>query len=560
MSFENVPLAWDSQIDPLNESCFDYFIRDTESMGEYTMFSFKGREHKKSEFVADIEAMAAFFSNEIGLKKGDVFSAFVPTSVEGMITFYALNKIGVIVNFIHPLLPSNQLEEIIVKTKPSAIMMLDAVAPLHADLVAKYNLPLILLVMSCYALPDKYAAKANSDALAAAKAKVERVYTYPEAIKLYAGQVVECVKECGDELAIFAQGGGTTGKSRTIMITNNNLNWLVRGIGSILPVNEAIGVETELCCMPFFHCYGLVSGGLSAIHGGRKVIFMPKFDAEEFVDILQKNHVTQFNGVPNMFKKLIRTPGFDGPHLKYLKVMYCGGDDVRPEMADAYDKILSKYGSHAQICAGWGLTECCASCAANYYYWNKIGTVGHPIRFVNVEVWDPETNEPVKQGEIGQLVVSGPTVMAGYLEESKDERNLGIFFKNGERYVLTGDMAKLDEDGFVVFVGRIKRLIIISGYNIYPNDIEKLLEKLPYIHESCAVQGYDENGKVLVRLYVVADNVAGNEEKYTKEIQSFIGENLDKFSVPRDVRFIDELPRTPVGKVDFLSLTEFKNV
>ena len=561
MNEKKIPVAEDSQIDPVSESCYSYFLRDTAHMGEYTLFSFMGKEHKKSEFIADIEALSAFFKEEIGLKKGDVLSAVVPTSVEGMISFYALNNIGVIVNFIHPLLPLSQLEKILEKTKSKAIMLLDSSVPRLADLIAEFELPAILLVMSTYAVPDKYSAKANPESLALMKEKAARVYTYPEAIRDYAGRKIEGETDCGNDLAIFAQGGGTTGESKTIMITNDNLNWLVRGIGSILPVNDAIGVETELCCMPFFHCYGLVSGGLSAIHGGRKVVFMPKFDAEQFVDILRNNRVTQFNGVPNMFKKLLVTPGFDGPHLASLKVMYCGGDDVRPEIAAAYDRILSKYGSHAQICAGWGLTECCASCAANYYYWNKIGTVGHPIKFVNVEVWDPETNEPLPQGEIGQLVVSGPTVMAGYLEDDQNVRDIGIHkTEDGTRWVLTGDLAKLDEDGFIIFVGRIKRLIIISGYNIYPNDIEKLLEKVPYIHESCAVQGFDKDGKILVRLFVVAKDAEGNEEKYTKEIQELINEKINRFSVPREVKFISELPRTAVGKVDFMSLTELKKV
>lgn len=557
MDNKHIPVAEDVQLDPVNENCYDYFLRNTEQYGDYTMFSHKGRLHSKSEFIEDVEALSAFFVNEFNLKKGDVLSAFIPTSVEGMITFMALNKIGVIINFIHPMLPMEQLEDIIVKTKSNAIMLPDFNAPKYADLIAKHNIPALLLVMSTYAIENKYEAAANADAYNAIKAKVETVFSYPEAICKYKGQKTETTKDCGDDLAVFAQGGGTTGKSKTIMITNNNLNALVRSIGSILPPNDDIGVETELCCMPFFHCYGLVSGGLSAIHGGRKVIFMPKFDSDEFINLLQNNKVTQFNGVPNMFKKLIVSPGFDGPHLASLKVMYCGGDDVRPEMAEAYDKVLSKYGSHAQICAGWGLTECCASCGANYYYWNKIGTVGHPLKGIDIQVWDPETNEELPQGSIGQLVVSGPTVMAGYLEESKEVRGLGLYTdKNGKKWVLTGDLAKLDEDGFIVFAGRIKRLIIISGYNIYPSDIEKLLESVPYIVECCAVQGYDSNNKIIVRLYVVAKDVEGNEAKYTEEIQKLIGDKINRFSVPREVKFIDALPRTAVGKVDFMSLTQ----
>lgn len=554
------PIAYDVQIDPVNENCYDYYLRNTARYGEYSVFSHQGREHGKAEFLADIESMAAFFKNELGFKRGDVLSAFLPTCAEGVIVFYAVNKIGGIINFIHPMLPEEQVDEIVKLTKSNAVLAPDMLAPRLANVLAKYDLPCLLTVGATYAIENKYEAKANADSLAKLENRKNKLYSYPEMLLKYRDARVESVRDNESDIALFAQGGGTTGKSKTIMITNANLNHLVRSIGRILPINSEHGVDTEIGCMPFFHVYGIASGGLSALHGGAKVIFLPKFDPDVFVKLLQENKVVQFNGVPGLFRKLLVTPGFDGPHLANLKVMYCGGDDVRPVLQNAYDAILSKYGSHAQICAGWGLTECCASCAANPYYHNKLGTVGIPLTDIDVAVFDPETNEPLEQGKIGQLAVSGPTVMAGYLETVKEERGNGIYTdKDGKQWVLTGDLGKLDEDGYVVFAGRMKRLIIISGYNVYPNDVEKLLtDTLPYIKECCAVQGYDENGRSLMRLYIVTADGETDRENRFEEIRQLCLEKIHRFAVPRDIRYIDKLPTTAVGKVDFMKLTQIR--
>ena len=560
MDMNRPPVAYDVQLDPVNENCYDYYLRNTARYGEYTVFSHQGKEHGKAEFLADIESMAAFLQNRLGFGRGSVLSAFLPTSVEGVIMFYAVNKIGGIINFIHPMLSEDRVEEIVKLTKSDAVLTPDVLAPRLANVLKKYDLPCLLTVSATYAIENKYEAKANADALAGLAAVKDKLYIYPEVLREYKDARVPTVKENENDLALFAQGGGTTGKSKTIMVTNGNLNHLVRSIGRILPVNSEHGVDTEIGCMPFFHVYGIASGGLSALHGGVKVIFLPKFDPDVFVKLMQTNKVVQFNGVPGLFRKLLATPGFDGPHLANLKVMYCGGDDVRPVLQNAYDAILSKYGSHAQICAGWGLTECCASCAANPYYKNKLGTVGIPLTDIDVAVFDPETNEPLAQGKIGQLAVSGPTVMAGYLETVKEERGIGIYTdKNGKKWVLTGDLGKLDEDGYVVFAGRMKRLIIVSGYNIYPNDVEKLLtDNLPYIKECCAVQGYDENARSLVRLYIVTPDGETDKEARFAEIRQMCRERIHRFAEPRDIRYIDKLPTTPVGKVDFMKLTELR--
>lgn len=550
-------IARDKEFAPGNHNCYDYFLKNTEQYGDYICFSHYGREHMKSELVADVEACAAYFKKELGFREGDVYTIFSPTNVESMILFMALNKLGVIVNFVHPLLPAENLKEIMDFTKSKGIMVLDMFVSKYVDTIASQNIPCIIVVPSCYAVADKFSAKANEDAMKLVEAKIKNYITYPELIKKFEGQSAPGVTNNKDAIAIYANGGGTTGKSKTIKLSNESIDELIYMLGAQNTPVEEIGVDTEICSMPFFHAYGFCAGGLCAMHKGAKVIFLPKFDADKFVEIMRTNKVTEFNGVPHMFKKLLAHPDFDGPHLKSIKVMYAGGDDVRPAFVEEFEQVLRKNGSNASICAGWGLTECCAACTTNRPWANKLGTIGEPLPGLDVQIWD-ENNEPLPQGEVGQIAVSGPTMMEGYLTEDGpiDE---GLYKKaDGSKWVLTGDLAYIDEDGYLVFMGRSKRLIIISGYNVYPGDIEKLMTELDFIKECCAVQAFDDEGKIMVRLYVVADGAEENAEEYNKQIRDLIGSRINKFSVPRDIRYIDALPRTRLEKVDFMSLTELK--
>lgn len=542
---------------PDDRCCYEYYIRNTESLGEYSVFSFKGREHKKSEFVSDIEAIAAYFKEELGLNRGDTYTIFMPTNAESMIIYMALNKIGVIVSFVHPLLPPENLIEIVKETKSRGIVILDLFLKGYAKAISDLGLPCLVCVPATYALPDKFAAKANPDVMAYASTLIKSIDTYPEALKKFDGKKVPSVTQCRYDVATYMNGGGTTGKSKTIMLTNDNLNYLVYNlIGKNVPLNR-VGVDTEICAMPFFHAFGFCAGGLTSLHKGAKAVFMSKFDADEFIDIMQANPVTEFNGVPNMYKKLLENPRFDGPHLKSVRVMFSGGDDLRPAFLQKVKAVMEKNGSSAEICQGYGLTEACAVCTNNSPWRNKPGTIGTPIPMLKIEVWD-ENNQKVPNGTIGQFVMSGPTVMKGYLNaEGKDGEGL-YTDEYGTKWVKSGDVGFYDEDNYLHFVGRVKRIVIISGYNVFPADIEKLLTELSFIKESCAVQGFDENDKKIIRLFVVLndDCVDGDKEEYKKKITDIISARLSVFNVPKDIRFIDALPRTRIEKVDFMSLTQ----
>ncbi len=539
---------------PTDISCWKYFIRNTAQYGDYTIFSHAGRDHSRSEFIADVEALAAFFHRELGLREQDVFTIFMPTNAESIITFMALNKIGVIVNFVHPLLPPENVEELLDFTDSKGIMLLDLFAPKYAPMLKKLNLPVVLCSPKEYALPDKTVCPIDETALRALSTGDVKVYEYPTVLSRYTGQHVNSVPEGRRFVAVYMNGGGTTGRSRTIKLSNYALNSVIYGLGAVnVPVRK-IGYDTELCAMPFFHAFGLCAGGLNALNKGARSIFLPKFDPDQFISLIKQYHVTEFNGVPNMYKKLVEHPDFDMPELQSISVMYSGGDFVSPQLLERIYAVMRKNGSKAEFCAGYGLTECGAVCSANRLWANKPGTIGQPIQGLRFEIWD-DNNQPLPCGEVGQIVITGASMMEGYLTRS-GPADAGIYRDEfGTRWILTGDLGKMDEDGYVTFIGRKKRVIIISGYNVYPVDIEQLVETLPYVRECCAVQGF-QGDRPIVRLFVVK-NDDSDEEACRAEITALIADNLSKFSVPKEIRYIDEIPRTRLQKVDFMALSQF---
>lgn len=532
---------------------YEYFRINTEDLGEYNAFLHKGKSHLKSELVHDVEALACYFQKDLGLKANDVFSIFLPTSAESILSFLALNKLGVIVNFIHPLLPAENVKEIMEFTKSKGIIALDTLMKGLVPFTKKNNLPCIVCSSATYAVDDKYSVKPNEDTVAVLNSHNKEYVAYNQIIAKYSGQSVNTYPSNAKGIAVYMNGGGTTGKSRTIKLSNSALVNVVLKCCQINRPPEEVGVDTEIASMPYFHAFGLCASGLIGLMKGMKLAFLPTFEANAVIEIMKNEKVTEFNAVPNGYKKLFEHPEFDGPHLKNINALFCGADDISVDFLEKFRAVLKKNGSNATICQGYGLTECGAICCVNPVWANKDGSIGTPLPGNVFEIWDDNDNElPI--GEIGEIVMRGNTMMEGYLTDDEPE-DAGIYVaKDGTRWVKTGDLAYRDEDNYYYFVGRKKRVIIIAGNNVYPKDIEKLMTELSFIKECCAVQGVVD-GKPIVRLYTVL-NEPVNEEECKEKIIKLCTERLSKYSVPRDIRFIDALPRTRVQKVDFMSLTE----
>lgn len=536
----------------MNLTCYDYLKMHANRLGDYDAVLAFGSRTKLSKIISDADSVAAYI-NSIGIKSGDVVTVFLPNVVHAFVTFYALNKIGVIANIVHPLTSPEVLAENIESTKSKAIFILDILAPSYAEMLNKTGIPCIICSNSDYVLAPIVPAFRVFE-----KVKGKGIGEFNNSIKylkaIAAGKNKKSV-EChdGSKIAVYLHGGGTTGKSKTIMLSSNNFNNLAEKLNT-LDVPHKAGDEYSLFVLPMFHAFGLGIAMHFPITHGFTSIPMPQFNAETANKHMKKHNVTFVLGVPNMFKKLMEDKGFDGPHLKNLRLVFCGGDFLSERLVKEFNATVAKNGGKGKLFRGYGLTEVSSVCTVNTYKYCREDSIGKPLGDITVEIWDEMKNK-LSAGQTGEIVVTGDTVMLGYFNGDNTLRNEGIYIdKNGTRWVLTGDLGYMDSDGFVYFTGRKKRMIIISGYNVYPSDIENAVLNLSFVNEVCAVQGYIKN-KPCVKLCVTLKHPM-NHNDAIDQIQTYCKKNLARFSCPRKIEIMDTLPRTKMAKVDFMKLSD----
>lgn len=544
---------WGFMPDPQEMNCYEFLLAATEQYGDVDLMQHLDRRYRRSELIKDIDALAAYMQQELKLKPGDVYSIFMPTTVQGVLAFYALNSIGVIVNFIHPLLPPEVVKETLLDVESKGIMVLDILSRKHIDMINELDLPCVVCQSSDYASALKGTALKGPEALVKKIfPKLKKREAYSRIVKSYFG--AEKLHNNGEDIATYLNGGGTTGKSKTIMLTSKAINELVKKLNKIDKIEEP-GEEAEVIVLPLFHCFGLCVGIHMALCNAARIIPLMQFDAKLFNRLVRKNRVVGFGGIPVMFRKLMNDKKFECKELSNIRMCFCGGDDVSEAFVDDFNNCLERNGASGRLRQGYGLTETCSVCTVNTNWEYRRGSIGKPLHGLRVECWDDEHNR-VPNGEVGEIAISGSTIMAGYYSKGC-ERGEGLYTdKDGVKWVLSGDLARQDDDGFFYFCGRKKRVIIISGYNVYPADIEKELSDLPFIKDISLVKGY-QNGKVIIRCYV-SFKEKGDIEAYKKQIVSLCEDKFSKFSVPREIVVLDELPQTPLMKIDFMKLTQEK--
>lgn len=533
------------------ENCYDLFINNTKNLGEYDAAERFGKKLTRSELIHDIERLAGYMQKEIGLKRGDVYTVFLPTTLQSFVAFYALNKLGVIINFVHPLSPPEVLKEAMEESGTKGIMIYDLLAKKYVDVINEMGVPCLMCRSSDYASPVRKAGlKIFEKVLKLTIPKIKKLDNYSRALKI--SSPVKGISGNGKDLAVYLNGGGTTGKSKTIKLTSDAINEVAHKIGRIDRVKEP-GKEASIVVLPLFHGFGLSVAMHGMIIFGCRLIPMMQFDEKRFNKLMRKHRVIFIVGIPGMYKKMMQEKNFDGPHLKNLRLLFCGGDDASEAFLDEFNSYLEKNGAPGRLRQGYGLTEMTSVCSANTNEDFHPGSIGKPLYGIKIEIWD-DNQKPLPNGEIGEIVMTGSTMMEGYftLDKAEDE---GLYTdEKGEKWVLSGDLGYRNDEGFIFFVGRKKRLIIISGYNVYPGDIEKRVEELPFIREACAVQGY-QGSKPIVRLFVSLRD-RDHDEEYKEKITETCQAQLSQFSVPREIVIMDELPRTHMKKVDFMKLTE----
>lgn len=545
---------------PTDETCYEYMLesysRVSKDLGkDYTAFITPVGPVESAttmeRLIGDVEKMASFLASK-GLGKGDVFTVFVPTCGHAFIAFYSLSKLGIIADFVHPLTPPAQLLEIMEHTKSKGVFMLDLFAGAYARVIEQY--PAVICSTSDFCDGVAYQYAKGNEMQNAHVPEHENVYRYMDIMAMDLPSV-PTISHPGKDDAIYLQGGGTTGRSKTIIHSNYSFNSLAYAMYAIDPEHDYTNAYS-LCVLPCFHAYGLGVAMHYALCNAYRPIMISKFDPVQANELIRKYCVMEILGVPKMFQKMFEAPNFENEGVKNLSVLSVGGDYISKTFVDMFNDKIASLGAKGKLCPGYGLTEMCAVCTSNNIAEKyKSNTVGVAISGSELEIWDEDCNK-LSQGEIGEVVVTGESIMNGYLPDDNVQES-GIYTdKNGKNWIRTGDVGYLDEDGHLIFTSRKKRIIIISGYNIYPATIEEKVNELDYIVESCACQGYDENGKPYVKLFAVLRNPEEDKDAAEEKLMTFCKEHFEGYTCPRKIFFIDAIPRTKMEKIDFIKLSD----
>ena len=327
---------------------------------------------------------------------------------------------------------------------------------------------------------------------------------------------------------IYLSSGGTSGKPKTIVLSDFSILSLIDVAPEVLGENIKKEVQSKfmLACLPMFHGFGLVMGILTLmLHGGADSI-LPKFRSQKVVDLIEKNKCNIIIGVPAMFEALLKNKNFYGEKLKNIDICFIGGDFIPPSLLQRFNKKLEENGSKAKVFEGYGLTETVTVMSVNTFENNCLGSVGKPINNVKVKILDDDHNV-LNCFEKGEIAISGPTLMNGYLE---GESNFIEIDK--ERYVLSGDIGYLDDEGFLFFVSRKKRIIKKKGYNIFPLEIEKYISSLDEV-ENCSY--LSKNGNAEEETYLFLEIKSQEQENIKNKVIELIRKNGQEYEVPDQV-------------------------
>ena len=503
----------------------------------------------------------------IGVKEGDVVSICMPNTPEALFMFYAVNMVGAVSNMIHPLSSEKEIEFFLNKTKSKFIMTIDIDYKKVINIINNTSVNKVIVSSAGYSLKGLKKTMYsifNTDVTKAIK-KIKQVF-----LKAFQNRDVMSYKKFiqkghnyyedytvprkDSDLAVILYSGGTSGTPKGIMLSNLSFNALAYQAHEMCdPAKEG---DSILCIMPIFHGFGLGVCIHTCLHIGMKCILVPTFKAKKLVELIRKTKPNFLVGVPTLFEALYNNNNLKEGDFSSINCIVSGGDIMDEENLVKYNDMFKKYGSSAKIRVGYGLTEACAATCLTPTDMHKSGSIGIPFPDMVYKIVEIGTTKETKPMEDGEICISGPTVMMGYLNDEEETNDALKVHKDGKLWLHTGDIGCIDKDGFVYFKSRLKRIIISSGYNIYPSYIEGIINKHEYVSTSTVVAVPDKYRGQIAKAFVVLKKEVKLDENVEKEIKDYCKKYIAKYAMPRIFEFRKELPKTLVGKIAYTVLEE----
>ncbi|MGQ9842185.1 MAG: AMP-binding protein [Spirochaetota bacterium] len=517
-------------------------------------WDFMGYTATYKEFAQLID-MCAEGLYALGLREGDTITISMPTTPQGIICFYAVNKIGAVASMIHPLSPPKEIEFYLNISNSKFALTIDAFYGAFKKIIDNTPCKTLLLTKISDFLPEL---KALGFYLTKGR-KIPKVPKDPRVVwwtdMMKQSSVVPKSSMKTDTMAVILYSGGTTGMPKGIMLSN--MNFISEGM-QVAAWGKMSEDDTILAILPIFHGFGLGVCVNAFFMGGGKSILVPQFDPVIVAKLIKQKKPNFLIGVPTLFEALSKSKVFGSSDLSCIKAAFSGADTLPRAVKEEFEKVVARQGGNVKLREGYGLTEAVTAIMAMPMNEYREGSIGIPFPDMMAKIVKQGTTEEAECGQEGEICIAGPAVMLGYLNQPGETAKTLRKHDDGIVWLHTGDIGTMDEDGFFYFKLRLKRMIKSSGFNVYPSQVEDILRKHPAVYQACVIGVPDKAQVERVKAFIVLkpeykDN-AGDE--LAEELIGHCREHLIKWSCPRDIEFRDELPKTKVGKIAFNVLEE----
>ena len=544
-------------LDYFQGSMYEAVEKIAEKYPDYIAYDFMGRSTTYKKFVEQINLCARALK-AIGIREGDKITICMPNCPQTVIMFYAVNLVGGIANMVHPLSSEKEIEFYLKESGSICALTLDQFY--HKFEAIRQNVESLNNVIIA-SIKDELSKPIKVGYMLTEGRKIQKIPADAPIIRwkefFQMGNRYRWkykVKKEGKDAAVILYSGGTTGITKGILLSNLNFNALGQQIIATNPMFRP--GDKMLAVMPMFHGFGLGVSIHSMLSQGGRCVLVPRFTPQSYAKLILKHRCNFIAGVPTLYEALLRVPTMDGADLSFLKGVFSGGDSLSIELKKRFDKFLFDHHAVIQVREGYGTTETVTACCLTPSHMHKEGSIGLPFPDTYIKIVKPDTDEELPYGEEGEILLAGPTVMKEYMNNPEETARTLRKHDDGLTWVYTGDLGTMDDQGFIYFKGRAKRMIITSGYNVYPGQLENILDAHEDVQMSCIIGVPDPYKMQKVKAFVMLKPGVPASEATKQTLLDYCRKHVAKYAMPYDIEFRDELPKTLVGKVAYRVLED----
>ena len=506
--------------------------------------------------IQQIRRVGRAFS-ALGIRKGDRVMVCMPNCPQAVLSFYGLNSIGAVATMVHPLSSIGEIEFYIEDSESVAVVTLDMFYDKFTEVLKAT--PVRNLIVSSVADALSPIMKLGYLLTEGRKITHEELRSpamlWKDFLKLGDNDRTDCfVEQKGMDPAAILFSGGTTGKTKGILLSNLNFNAL--GLQTIAMATTFEPGQSMLAAMPVFHGFGLGVCIHTMMVAGGTSILVPRVSVESYAKLLKKAQPNYIAGVPTLFEGITRNPYMKGVSLKCLKGVFSGGDCLSIELKKKFDKFLADHGANVTVREGYGTTECVTASCLTPVDMYKEGSIGLPFPDTYYKIVKPGTTDTIPYGEEGEICLTGPSMMLEYINQPEETANTLRQHDDGYVWLHTGDLGSMDDEGFLYFKQRIKRMIVTSGYNVYPSQLENIIDAHESVQMSCVIGVPDSYKMHKVKAFVVLMPGVKETPELKKELFEHCKRNIARYAMPYEIEIRDSLPKTLVCKVAYKVLEQ----